>query len=84
MFCTGRSTRSIRCATLLGVPSVHAIGYCVAGTTLAATLGDAGGARARRTRCKSATFFTAQVDFSKAGDLKLFIDDEHDWRCSSS
>ena len=33
-----RSTRSTRSATRLGVESVHAIGYCVAGTTLAATL----------------------------------------------
>jgi len=59
----------------LGVPAVHAIGYCVAGTTLAATLavmarrGDAG-------KVKSATFFTAQVDFERAGDLKLFVDDQ--------
>ena len=26
-------------------------------------------------RVKSATFFTAQVDFEEPGDLKLFIDD---------
>ena len=54
--------------------SVHAIGYCVAGTTLAAVLammaatGDAD-------KVATATFFTAQVDFEDAGDLKLFIDD---------
>ncbi|MFO1255455.1 MAG: class I poly(R)-hydroxyalkanoic acid synthase [Sphingomonadaceae bacterium] len=59
----------------LGVQSVHTIGYCVAGTTLAATLavlarrGEAG-------RVRSATFFTAQVDFEKSGDLKVFIDDQ--------
>jgi polyhydroxyalkanoate synthase len=59
----------------LGVEAVHAIGYCVAGTMLAATLallearGDAG-------KVASATFFTAQVDFSESGDLKLFIGDE--------
>lgn len=58
----------------LKVPAVHAIGYCVAGTTLAATLavlarrGDAG-------KVRSATFFTAQVDFEKSGDLRYFIDD---------
>ncbi len=55
-------------------PSVHSIGYCVAGTTLAAALavleakGEADGVA-------SATFFTAQVDFSDAGELKLFVDD---------
>ncbi|MDX3885652.1 MAG: class I poly(R)-hydroxyalkanoic acid synthase [Sphingomonas sp.] len=58
----------------LDVESVHAIGYCVAGTNLAALLAylaatDAAG------KVASATFFTAQVDFSRAGDLNLFVDD---------
>lgn len=59
----------------LGVQAVHTIGYCVAGTTLAAALsilarrGEAG-------KVKSATFFTAQVDFEKSGELKVFIDDQ--------
>ena len=61
--------------SLLDVPSVHAIGYCVAGTTLAATLGYLE-ARGSAEKVKSATFFTAQVDFSKAGDLKLFTGEE--------
>ncbi len=59
----------------LDVPSVHAIGYCVAGTTLAATLA----LQARRgeaEKVRSATFFTAQVDFEKAGDLLHFVDDQ--------
>jgi polyhydroxyalkanoate synthase subunit PhaC len=59
----------------LGVESVHAIGYCVAGTTLAATLALLA-ARGQAAKVASATFFTAQVDFSEAGDLKLFIGDE--------
>jgi polyhydroxyalkanoate synthase len=59
----------------LGVESVHAIGYCVAGTTLAATLALLA-ARGEAEKVCSATFFTAQVDFSEAGDLKLFIGDE--------
>ncbi len=60
--------------TLLDAPSVHTIGYCVAGTTLAATLailaatGDA-------SKVTSATFFTAQVDFTSSGELLNFIDD---------
>lgn len=58
----------------LAVPAVHVIGYCVAGTTLAATLA----VMARRgtdDAVASATFFTAQVDFELAGELKAFIDD---------
>jgi polyhydroxyalkanoate synthase len=60
---------------LLGVEAVHAIGYCVAGTTLAATLAYLG-ARGEAGKVASATFFTAQVDFSEAGDLNLFVADE--------
>ena len=59
----------------LGVSSVHAIGYCVAGTTLAATLALLE-ARGESDKVASATFFTAQVDFSEAGDLALFVGDE--------
>jgi len=59
----------------LKVPSVHTIGYCVAGTTLAATLAVLH-RRKQQDKVKSATFFTAQVDFSKAGELLHFIDDQ--------
>ena len=59
----------------LKVPAVHAIGYCVAGTTLAATLAVEA-ARGRDDRVASATFFTAQVDFERAGELKHFIGDQ--------
>ena len=60
---------------LLKVKAVHTIGYCVAGTTLAATLALLA-ARGQADKVASATFFTAQVDFSQAGDLTLFVDDE--------
>jgi len=60
---------------LLEVEAVHSIGYCVAGTTLAATLGYLH-AHKQADKVKSATFFTAQVDFSEAGDLKLFTGPE--------
>ncbi len=60
---------------LLGVESVHAIGYCVAGTTLAATLAYLA-AKGEAGKIKSATFLTAQVDFTEAGDLKLFTGPE--------
>ena len=60
---------------LLKVDGVNAIGYCVAGTALAATLAVLT-ARGEADKVKSATFFTAQVDFKQAGDLSLFVDDE--------
>jgi polyhydroxyalkanoate synthase len=59
----------------LGVESVHTIGYCVAGTTLAASLAYLQ-AKKQQAKVKSATFLTAQVDFTEAGDLKLFLGDE--------
>lgn len=61
---------------LLDVPSVNTIGYCVAGTTLAATLAILH-AQEREHIVESATFFTAQVDFAVAGDLLNFLDDNY-------
>jgi polyhydroxyalkanoate synthase subunit PhaC len=58
---------------ILGVPSVHTIGYCVAGTTLSAALAILT-AKGEADKIKSATFFTAQVDFSEAGELLHFVD----------
>jgi polyhydroxyalkanoate synthase len=60
---------------LLGVEAVHTIGYCVAGTTLAATLAYLK-AKQQADKVRSATFLTAQVDFAEAGDLKLFTGPE--------
>lgn len=60
---------------LLGVEGVHAMGYCVAGTTLAMTLALLA-ARGESAKVKSATFLTAQVDFTEAGDLRMFIDED--------
>jgi polyhydroxyalkanoate synthase len=53
---------------------VHAVGYCVGGTLLATTLAYL--AAKRDTRVLSATLFAAQVDFTQAGDLKVFVDEE--------
>ena len=58
----------------LKAPAAHAIGYCVAGTTLAATLAILA-RRGEADKVASATFFTAQVDFEQAGDLLHFVDD---------
>jgi polyhydroxyalkanoate synthase len=53
---------------------VNALGYCVGGTLLAATLAYM--AAERDTRIQSATLLATQVDFSHAGDLKIFMDEE--------
>ncbi|MGO4570910.1 PHA/PHB synthase family protein [Microvirga sp. 2TAF3] len=55
-----------------GEKKVTAIGYCVGGTLLATALAYM--AAKRDKRIDSATFFTAQVDFTYAGDLKVFVD----------
>jgi len=57
-----------------GESKVHAIGYCVGGTLLAVTLAHM--ASKRDHRVASATFFASQVDFTYAGDLKVFADEE--------
>ena len=60
---------------LLGVERVHTIGYCVAGTTMAATLAYLSG-KGEAEKVASATFFTAQIDFEDPGDLKMFVGDD--------
>ena len=59
---------------ITGEDQVNAVGYCIAGTTLALTLslmkqrGD--------TSVKSATFFTALTDFSDQGEFQPFLTDD--------
>ena len=72
--CEGFLEAIHRVLAATGAESTHAIGYCVAGTTLAATLALLA-ARGDAHLIESATFFTAQVDFENAGELKVFIDD---------
>jgi polyhydroxyalkanoate synthase subunit PhaC len=57
-----------------GEKKVNAIGYCVGGTLLAITLAYL--AAKKQDRVVSATFFAAQVDFTYAGDLLVFVDKE--------
>src|SRR5262252_5026625 len=60
--------------TATGESEVSAIGYCVGGTLLAITLAYLAAQNDRR--IASATFFAAQTDFTFAGDLKVFVDEE--------
>jgi polyhydroxyalkanoate synthase len=57
-----------------GEKKVSAIGYCVGGTLLGVTLAYM--AAVGDKRIESATFFTTQVDFSQAGELSVFVDEE--------
>lgn len=57
-----------------GAHSVNALGYCVGGTLLAATLAYM--AAMGDKHISAATLLTAQTDFSKAGDLLVFIDED--------
>jgi len=53
---------------------VNAIGYCVGGTLLSAMV--AAMAAWGDDRIQSATLLAAQVDFTYAGDLKVFVDED--------
>lgn len=57
-----------------GETQVNAVGYCIGGTLLASTL--ALHAQENDGRIKTATFLAAQTDFTHAGDLKVFIDEQ--------
>ena len=57
-----------------GEREVNSLGYCVGGTLLATTLAYL--AKLGDDRIRSATLLTAQVDFTHAGDLKVFVDEE--------
>ena len=56
-----------------GADKANVIGYCVGGTLLGTTLAYL--AAREEEPFASAAFFAAQVDFTKAGDLMVFIDD---------
>lgn len=58
----------------IGETEVTAIGYCIGGTLMSATLAYL--AAIGEDRIKACTFFAAQTDFEDAGDLLLFTDEE--------
>jgi polyhydroxyalkanoate synthase len=57
-----------------GAKKVNAIGYCLGGTLLSATLAYA--AKKKINSFASATFFTTLVDFEQAGEISVFVDEE--------
>jgi polyhydroxyalkanoate synthase len=57
-----------------GEREVNAIGYCLGGTLLAATLGYL--AAQNDDRIRTATYLVTLVDFTDVGDMAVFIDEE--------
>jgi polyhydroxyalkanoate synthase len=57
-----------------GAKDVNAVGYCLGGTLLAATLGWL--AAKKQKRIASATFMSSLIDFTHAGELEVFIDED--------
>src|SRR6266852_557723 len=57
-----------------GEKDINALGYCLGGTLLAATLAHLAAKKAPR--IASASFMTTLIDFTGAGELEVFIDEE--------
>jgi polyhydroxyalkanoate synthase len=57
-----------------GASRINIVGYCIGGTMIGTTMAYM--AAAGDQRIGSATFLTAQLDFTDAGELQTFIDDE--------
>ena len=56
-----------------GVQHVNSVGYCIGGTLLGVSLAHMAAKKVEP--ISSATFFTTQLDFSEAGDLRLFTNE---------
>ncbi|MGH6913198.1 MAG: PHA/PHB synthase family protein, partial [Geminicoccales bacterium] len=59
-----------------GESEINVIGYCLGGTLLASTLAHMAARKKNPQTVKSATFFASMVDFTEAGELSVFIDEE--------
>ncbi|MEM1278260.1 MAG: alpha/beta fold hydrolase, partial [Pseudomonadota bacterium] len=57
-----------------GADKANIVGYCIGGTITGCSLAHM--ANKGHDRVASCTFFTAQLDFSDAGELQAFVDDE--------
>jgi polyhydroxyalkanoate synthase len=58
-----------------GEPDCNVVGYCLGGTLLSCTLAHLS-ATGRAARVASATYLTTMIDFTEAGELGVFIDEE--------
>ncbi len=58
-----------------GEKETNVIAYCLGGTLLSITLAWLQ-AKGQQSRVKSATYLTTMIDFSEAGELSVFIDEE--------
>jgi polyhydroxyalkanoate synthase subunit PhaC len=59
---------------ITGEKQINAVGYCIAGTTLGLTLAHL--QKAGDPTVKAATFFTTMTDFSDAGEVGVFLDND--------
>lgn len=59
---------------ITGQKDLNMIGYCIGGTLLTTTLAYM--AKKKDKRINSATYFTTLMDFTNAGELSLFTDEE--------
>ena len=59
---------------ITGEAQINAVGYCIAGTTLSATLAHL--EKMGDKTVKSATFFTTMTDFSDPGEVGVFLDND--------
>jgi len=57
-----------------GAAKINTVGFCIGGSLVASSLGYM--AAKGDERVNAATFLTTQVDFEKAGDLLVYVDDE--------
>lgn len=58
-----------------GEKEIGVVAYCLGGTLLSITLAWLH-AKKQQSRVKSATYLTTMIDFSEAGELSVFIDEE--------
>jgi polyhydroxyalkanoate synthase subunit PhaC len=67
-----KAVETVMAAT--GASKVNTVGFCIGGSLVASSLGYM--AMKGDKRVNAATFLTTQVDFEKAGDLMVYVDDE--------